>query len=223
MTPTPKVTLIIDSSDFQGKQFSYGLVRIIPSMRIPSPPDQALFERVEAVVNFSKNQVPQIDLYPNDLIGPQQDNGSPGWAYKLYYEECPVNSSPWSFYLLSTNGIGPDNPQRLSSLAEAPVEQPGQQYSPLASGIPEQGDVQIATGVGQNTVWGSVGSLGDSHFTYEFSVSTEAIVNHELGKYPAVTVIDSAGSEVHGAVNYISPNQLTVTFSAPFSGTVFCN
>jgi len=219
MTPTPKVTLILDSTDFEDKQFSYGQIRLLPSMRIPSPPDQALFEQVEAVAHFSKNQVPQLDIYPNDLIGPQQEDGSPGWSYKIYYDGCPVNPTPWSFYLLSTDGFS----QRLSSLAETPVEQPGQRYSPLASGTPNQGDVQIATGVGQNTEWGSVGSLGDSHFSYEFSVSTEAIVNHELGKYPAVTVIDSAGSEVHGAVNYISPNQLTVTFSAPFSGTVFCN
>jgi hypothetical protein len=48
-------------------------------------------------------------------------------------------------------------------------------------------------------------------------------VNHNLGKYPSVTVIDSAGDICEGSVDNLSKNSLTVTFSAPFSGSVICN
>ncbi len=49
------------------------------------------------------------------------------------------------------------------------------------------------------------------------------VVAHGLGKYPAVTVIDSSGSEVEGDVIYDSVNQTTLVFSAAFSGTATFN
>lgn len=49
------------------------------------------------------------------------------------------------------------------------------------------------------------------------------VVSHGLDKYPAITVIDSAGTVVHGGVAYDSGNQVTLTFSAAFSGQAFFN
>ena len=43
-------------------------------------------------------------------------------------------------------------------------------------------------------------------------------VTHALGYYPAVTVMDSAGSVVQGDIQHLSANRLTLTFSAAFSG-----
>jgi len=48
-------------------------------------------------------------------------------------------------------------------------------------------------------------------------------IQHNLNDYPSVTVIDSAGSVVIGEVTYNSVNDLTITFSAPFSGTAYLN
>src|SRR5687767_11484425 len=62
----------------------------------------------------------------------------------------------------------------------------------------------------------------DSHFRQSFSGSS-VTVTHNLGKYPSVTVFDSAGDEVEGTVRHLSTNSLGLTFSAPFSGTVVCN
>ena len=118
---TAKVTLIVDSSDIQGNPFTYGAMHFVPSMRIPDPDGEVLLEVAEAIARFGGSGIPQIDLYPNDLLGPGQSDGTPGWVYTVEYHECPGNPSSWSFYLLSTNGT----PQRLSSLAETPVAQPG--------------------------------------------------------------------------------------------------
>ncbi len=64
---------------------------------------------------------------------------------------------------------------------------------------------------------------GDAHFQQAFTPASSVTVTHNLGKHPAVTVIDSAGDEIEGDVQHTSINALIVTFSAPFSGTVFCN
>lgn len=64
----------------------------------------------------------------------------------------------------------------------------------------------------------------DAHYTHAQGVAaTVWNVAHNLGKYPAVSVIDSGGSEVIGSVDHDSVNALTLTFSAAFSGIAVCN
>jgi hypothetical protein len=63
----------------------------------------------------------------------------------------------------------------------------------------------------------------DKNFTWPFTVSDTVTVPHNLQKYPAVTVVSSAKQIVIGDVTYTDMNNLTVTFTAPFSGTVYCN
>ena len=64
---------------------------------------------------------------------------------------------------------------------------------------------------------------GDKTYTQSFTNSSSVTVTHKLGKYPAVTVINSAKDEVVGNVEYLDPNSLVVSFSASFSGSVLCN
>jgi hypothetical protein len=61
---------------------------------------------------------------------------------------------------------------------------------------------------------------------YVFTQSTPAAVwtiNHDLEKYPSVSIVDSANDEVIGEVNYTSTSQVVITFSAAFSGKAFLN
>jgi nucleoside-diphosphate-sugar epimerase len=48
-------------------------------------------------------------------------------------------------------------------------------------------------------------------------------INHGLGKFPSVTVVDSANTVVVGNVDYTSSQSLVITFNAAFSGCVFLN
>jgi hypothetical protein len=48
-------------------------------------------------------------------------------------------------------------------------------------------------------------------------------INHTLGKYPSVSVVDSANSIVTGEVTYLSKYKITVTFTSGFSGKAYLN
>lgn len=69
---------------------------------------------------------------------------------------------------------------------------------------------------------GSGGS--DKSFVYIQSSATNVWeINHNLNKYPSVTVVDSAGSVVVGEVVYNNANKITVTFIGAFSGKAYLN
>lgn len=48
-------------------------------------------------------------------------------------------------------------------------------------------------------------------------------IEHNLGKFPSVTVIDSAGSLVIGDVCYLDENNIRIEFSSGFSGKALLN
>lgn len=65
---------------------------------------------------------------------------------------------------------------------------------------------------------------GDTHFLFSQLVASATwTIIHNLGRYPAVTVIDSAGNIIVGAVEYVDTNTLIIGFSAPFSGKAALN
>ena len=49
------------------------------------------------------------------------------------------------------------------------------------------------------------------------------VIDHPLGGYPSVTVVDTAGTTVFGRVDYASPSSVRVEFSAPVAGSAFLN
>ena len=51
--------------------------------------------------------------------------------------------------------------------------------------------------------------------------STTWVITHTLGGKPSVTIVDSADTHVFGEVTYNSNSQITVTFSAAFSGKAY--
>ena len=53
------------------------------------------------------------------------------------------------------------------------------------------------------------------------SASSTWNISHNLGAYPNVTVVDSAGSQVEGSVDYTDDNTIVISFSAPFGGKAF--
>lgn len=64
---------------------------------------------------------------------------------------------------------------------------------------------------------------GSAH-THTQGVSADSwTIQHNMGKYPSVTVVDSAGTQVNGIVEYSSENTVKVSFTAPFSGTAYLN
>jgi hypothetical protein len=48
-------------------------------------------------------------------------------------------------------------------------------------------------------------------------------IQHDLGKKPSVTIIDSANTVVEGQIEYINDNIVTLTFNGAFSGKAIFN
>lgn len=64
----------------------------------------------------------------------------------------------------------------------------------------------------------------DKHYEHVQAIPASVWdVTHGLGKKPAVTVLDSAGEQCEGEVDYPSDNAVQITFTAPFSGVALFN
>tara|TARA_R110000765_G_scaffold425654_1_gene539075 strand:+ start:270 stop:986 length:717 start_codon:yes stop_codon:yes gene_type:complete len=64
----------------------------------------------------------------------------------------------------------------------------------------------------------------DKHFEFtQASPSITWTVNHDLNKFPSVTVVDSAGTQVFGDVDHTDNDNLTITFINQFSGKAYLN
>lgn len=55
------------------------------------------------------------------------------------------------------------------------------------------------------------------------TADTTWVVAHNMGKFPSVTIVDTAGDEVEGEVRHNSINQLTITFTAAVAGKAYLN
>ena len=64
----------------------------------------------------------------------------------------------------------------------------------------------------------------DANFVHsQGSASAQWVVDHNLNKKCAVTVVDSAGTVIIGQVTYNTDNRATLDFEAAFSGKAFFN
>jgi len=64
----------------------------------------------------------------------------------------------------------------------------------------------------------------DKNFVFtQSSASATWTINHDLNKFPAIEVVDSANDIVIGNVTYNSTSQITITFTAAFSGKAYLN
>ena len=65
-------------------------------------------------------------------------------------------------------------------------------------------------------------TLQNERFIFtQASSSSTWVITHPLGGYPSVTIVDSAGTQVIGEVKYDSETQVTVIFTAAFSGFAY--
>jgi len=67
-------------------------------------------------------------------------------------------------------------------------------------------------------------SATDKNFVFtQATPSASWSINHGLNKFPSVTVVDSAGTQVIGDVYHTDIDNLTITFINQFSGKAFLN
>ena len=75
-----------------------------------------------------------------------------------------------------------------------------------------------------NVCIGNNSSGSDKFFRFTQAVASDVWeVNHNLNKFPSVTVVDSANDVVVGDIKYIDKNNVVITFSASFVGKAYFN
>ena len=71
---------------------------------------------------------------------------------------------------------------------------------------------------------GPAGPAGGETYTHQQMTSSAVwTITHNLGRFPSVTVIDTAGTVVIGDYEYQSNTTVILTFAAAFSGTAYLN
>ena len=69
-----------------------------------------------------------------------------------------------------------------------------------------------------------LGIDSDKNYVYSQTVASDVWdIEHNLKKYPSVTIVDSGGNGVVGEVTYLSKDKVQVSFSAAFSGKAYLN
>lgn len=71
---------------------------------------------------------------------------------------------------------------------------------------------------------GQITVENDKNYLHRQNVPSNSwVINHNLGKYPSVSIMDSAKNEVIGEVIYHDKNTLTASFTGEFSGIATLN
>jgi len=76
-----------------------------------------------------------------------------------------------------------------------------------------------------NNNWKAI-NTGSSSSTYVHDQGIAAnvwLINHDMGKKPSITIVNSAESVVEGDVQYIDENRALVSFKNAFKGKAYCN
>lgn len=105
-----------------------------------------------------------------------------------------------------------ENPIKLEILS-------GNEVQILEVGIP--GPPGLKGDKGDKGDSGAPGGLGYTH--NQAVPNTIWLINHNLGRFPSVTIVDSASAQVFGDTIYISDSVIRLEFSAAFSGTAYLN
>lgn len=68
-----------------------------------------------------------------------------------------------------------------------------------------------------------VDELIDTYTHVQSEAAAEWVIQHNLGKHPSVTVVDSSKRVVIGEIEYKDENELKIVFRGAFSGKAFLN
>jgi hypothetical protein len=74
------------------------------------------------------------------------------------------------------------------------------------------------------SVGGVIGGGSDAHFVFaQSTVSKTWNIEHNLNKYPSVTIIDSGDNVLFTEIEYTDKNNVVVRFEASTSGKAYMN
>lgn len=138
-------------------------------------------------------------------------------GYFTYSDEFPEMVPGKAYYLSNNPGQKTDNPPRTSGNFQKYVGKAINRYKLLFDPDPTfvEGDGSHINGIKIN---------GDKYFEHDQNIaSTEWICNHNLGKYPSITVKNSANDTIIGKITFTNENTVTIRFNVAVSGKAYFN
>ena len=97
----------------------------------------------------------------------------------------------------------------------------------ISMGVADNEPIRMGVKTQQRIPMGSSSTVifgGDKTFVYHQNQASDRWeIQHNLRKYPSVSVVDTAGTSVVGDVEYIDENNVVCTFNAAFLGEAYLN
>lgn len=157
------------------------------------------------------------------FIGPTD----PGSGYELWFNtEDQKLYVRWSdeWVALSVGTPGPEGPQ-------GPAGPPGSGGGGTGTDevwvgpddpIAAHPTIELWVDSDDNSGGGGGGTVGTLSYVHtQPTVSDTWMVEHHLGWFPNVTVIDSTGTTVEGDLTHVNDRSMTLSFSGAFTGTAY--
>lgn len=149
----------------------------------------------------------------------------PDYVLTLDDDTSVVITSPKSTVVLQDSAAVESLVTGEISTVDLIVSDPGVAGPPNVLSI---GTVTVATdasasitGIAPNQVLNLVYPASVRHIHTQGTTSTTWTINHALGGYPSVSIVDSAKTVVIGEVTYVSTTQVVVNFTSAFSGYAY--
>lgn len=245
--PNDVVTRVVTGTYLTGTgSAARGRVVFSPNTRVVDEDDAVVIEdAVTAPLDATGYFEIELPTTDNELLNPKD------WYYEVsvrlygvkpqkFYAVLPYgDGSPVdivndiSLINLSTSGVAPISAPRGLTGPRGPGVLTGEGFPPDSLGF--DGDIYIDSisgnyyGPKTDGTWPGDALLNISNFVLatprhvhtQASPSSTWVVTHPLGGRPSVTVVDSSSTVVIGQIDYNSDTQVTITFSAPFSGYAY--
>lgn len=161
---------------------------------------------VSSNVSISNTWILAQDNLPNA-------NGGIGNTFRLSLPtivQSATNAAPVQLFVANSVVNLPDASQHSSTIV-------------LVANV-STGALSVYSSNGSQWSTAQGGGGGDAFFRFvQSQANSEWSINHGLNKYPSVTVVDTAGTQGFGTVNYMDSNNIIVSFSSAFAGTAYLN
>lgn len=172
--------------------------------------------------NYTFNYIPnQVDVIYNGSELPASDYiATSGNVVTLLFSPRAGDLLTFNAYVSSTaldgGGVAGSLAKWLSTSVLTDAV-PGEDY--------QQPITLTTNGSGGNATFvGNVLNIPRENYVHDQqTASVSWVITHNMNKYPAVNIVDTANDEVIGDVKYNSLNQITITFTAAFSGKAYLN
>ena len=122
------------------------------------------------------------------------------------------------------NGIGIIDAEMSDTSENAVQNKTIKEYIDKTDAVLSERIAALELGGGGGSSGGGTMGEGDKYYYHSQGTAEEEwIIEHNLGKYPSVTVVSSAGEEIFCDKTFVSVNKVKLNFGTAVSGAAFLN